>query len=384
MSVLLIPNPTKDTGLAVTRQAAAVLAGLGVPVLMPQPFANEFGSAGLTGVHFLPEADAYRAADQVVTIGGDGTLLRAGLSCMKHGKPVLGVNLGRTGFLATCEVGELTAKLKRLAAGEFTLASRRLLHAEAPAHGWQADAINDLVVFGQTRLHPMDYKVYCDGALVGSYRSDGMILATPTGSTAYSFSAGGPILDAAADVLVLTPVCAHNVHAAPLVFAADRHLKIIADAENRDGSFACADSSAQCDLLTRLHPMDYKVYCDGALVGSYRSDGMILATPTGSTAYSFSAGGPILDAAADVLVLTPVCAHNVHAAPLVFAADRHLKIIADAENRDGSFACADSSAQCDLLPGESLLVTGCGQRLRLIAFDDAEQFHAIENKLMRR
>ena len=278
MSVLLIPNPTKDTGLAVTRQAAAVLAGLGVPVLMPQPFANEFGSAGLTGVHFLPEADAYRAADQVVTIGGDGTLLRAGLSCMKHGKPVLGVNLGRTGFLATCEVGELTAKLKRLAAGEFTLANRRLLHAEAPAHGWQADAINDIVVFGQTRLHPMDYKVYCDGALVGSYRSDGMILATPTGSTAYSFSAGGPILDAAADVLVLTPVCAHNVHAAPLVFAADRHLKIIADAENRDGSFACADSSAQCGLL----------------------------------------------------------------------------------------------------------VTGCGQRLRLIAFDDAEQFHAIENKLMRR
>ena len=83
--------------------------------------------------------------------------------------------------------------------------------------------------------------------------------------------------------------------------------------------------------------------------------------------------------AADVLVLTPVCAHNVHAAPLVFAADRHLKIVADAENRDGSFACADSSAQCDLLPGESLLVTGCGQRLRLIAFDDAEQFHAIEN-----
>ena len=91
-------------------------------------------------MHFLPEADAYRAADQVVTIGGDGTLLRAGLSCMKHGKPVLGVNLGRTGFLATCEVGELTAKLKRLAAGEFTLANRRLLHAEAPAHGWQADA----------------------------------------------------------------------------------------------------------------------------------------------------------------------------------------------------------------------------------------------------
>lgn len=271
--------------MAVTRQAAAVLAGLGVAVLMPQPFANEFGSAGLTGVHFLPEADAYRAADQVVTIGGDGTLLRAGLSCMKHGQARSGrQSLAAPAFWRPARSVSLRPSSNGLAAGEFTLASRRLLHAEAPAHGWQADAINDLVVFGQTRLHPMDYKVYCDGALVGSYRSDGMILATPTGSTAYSFSAGGPILDAAADVLVLTPVCAHNVHAAPLVFAADRHLKIIADAENRDGSFACADSSAQCDLL----------------------------------------------------------------------------------------------------PGESLLVTGCGQRLRLIAFDDAEQFHAIENKLMRR
>lgn len=281
MSVLLIPNPTKDAGLAVTRQAAAVLAGLGVPVLMPQSFAED---TGLAGVQFLPEADAYCAADQVVTIGGDGTLLRAGLSCMKNGKPVLGVNLGRTGFLATCEVGELAAKLKRLAAGNFTLTARGLLHAEAPAHGWRADAINDIVVFGQTRLHPMDYKVYCDGAFVGSYRSDGMILATPTGSTAYSFSAGGPILDAAADVMVLTPVCAHNVHVAPLVFAAGRRLEIIADAENRDGSFACADSTDQCDLL----------------------------------------------------------------------------------------------------PGESLLISSCPQRLHLIAFDDAEQFHAIENKLMRR
>ena len=130
--------------------------------------------------------------------------------------------------------------------------------------------------------------------------------------------------------------------------------------------------------------MDYKVYCDGAFVGSYRSDGMILATPTGSTAYSFSAGGPILDVSADVMVLTPVCAHNVYVAPLVFAANRRLEIIADAENRDGSFACADSSDQCDLLPGERLCVTGGGQGLQLIAFDDAEQFHAIENKLMRR
>lgn len=118
----------------------AVLAGLGVPVLMPQPFANEFGSAGLTGVHFLPEADAYRAADQVVTIGGDGTLLRAGLSCMKHGKPVLGVNLGRTGFLATCEVGELTASSDSWPRGSSPLPAAVCSTPKPRPTGWQADA----------------------------------------------------------------------------------------------------------------------------------------------------------------------------------------------------------------------------------------------------
>ena len=147
----------------------------------------------MPGYSFCRRLTPTRAADQVVTIGGDGTLLRAGLSCMRHGKPVLGEPgpHGLSGYLR----GRRTAtKLQRLAAEEFTLVNRGLLHAEVPAHGWRADAINDIVLFGQTRLHPMDYKVYCDGAFVGSYRSDGMILATPTGSTAYSFSAGGPIL----------------------------------------------------------------------------------------------------------------------------------------------------------------------------------------------
>ncbi len=90
-----------------------------------------------------------------------------------------------------------------------------------------------------------------------------------------------------------------------------------------------------------------------------------------------------MDVSADVMVLTPVCAHNVYVAPLVLPPAVG-EIIADAENRDGSFACADSSDQCDLLPGERLCITGGGQGLQLIAFDDAEQFHAIENKLMRR
>lgn len=245
MAVLLVPNTIKDQGLAVTQRAAEYLQQLGVQVLLP----NSYAQTELPRVTYLPEEEAYRAADQVLTIGGDGTLLRTGHFCVRFHKPVLGVNLGRTGFLATCEVEELPQKLQRLAAGDYKLAERGLLEASSAEGHWQTQAINDVVIFGDTRMHPMDYSVYCDGAFVSSYRSDGLILATPTGSTAYSFSAGGPVMDGAAEVMVLTPVCAHNVHTAPLVFAAKRVLEIVADPENRDACYACADSGTPYQLL---------------------------------------------------------------------------------------------------------------------------------------
>lgn len=246
MVVLLIPNATKDHNLTVTCRAATLLKQYGVQVLITDTVA---WPASFPEVTALPEEAAYCQADAVLTIGGDGTLLRSGHACVRFRKPVLGVNLGRTGFLATCEVEEMPEKLRRLADGNYMLTKRGLLSACMPQEEWQTEAINDVVVFGDTRMHPMDYSVYCDGCFVSSYRSDGLILATPTGSTAYSFSAGGPVLDGLADVMVLTPVCAHNVHTAPLVFAANRTLEIVADAENRDTCYACADSGPRHALL---------------------------------------------------------------------------------------------------------------------------------------
>lgn len=245
MAVLLVPNPTKDLELAVTRQVAELLQKLGLQVLLSEGSLQDM----VPGALVLEEADAYRTADQVLTIGGDGTLLRCGHACVQYDKPVLGVNLGRTGFLATCEVEELPEKLCRLASGNYRLSERGMLAATAADGSWRTEAINDVVIFGDTRMHPMDYRVYCDGAFVSCYRSDGLILATPTGSTAYSFSAGGPVMDGAADVMVLTPVCAHNVHTAPLVFAAKRTLEIVADPENRDDCYACADSGTPHTVL---------------------------------------------------------------------------------------------------------------------------------------
>lgn len=145
MTVLLVTNPTKDSGYAVTGQAAALLHELGVAVVMAQPV---FESK--VPIRFLPEEEAYREADFVITIGGDGTLLKAGLDCVHYGKPVLGVNLGRTGFLATCEVEEMPEKLRLLAEGRYTLDPRGLLLARS-ANGWQAEAHQRCGAF---RPHP--------------------------------------------------------------------------------------------------------------------------------------------------------------------------------------------------------------------------------------
>ena len=218
MSVLLIPNPTKDAGLAVTRQAAAVLAGLGVQVLMPQTFAGE---GRLAGVQFLPEADAYRAADQVVTIGGDGTLLRAGLSCMRHGKPVLGVNLGHLGFLAEVDRQSVYQALDKLIADDYEIEERMMLTGTV----WHGDkiigqdiALNDIVIGREGPLRVVRFKNYVNDVYLNSYNADGIIIATPTGSTGYSLSCGGPIVSPNAAMTLMTPIAPHTLNTRSIIF----------------------------------------------------------------------------------------------------------------------------------------------------------------------
>lgn len=246
MTVFLYPNKTKDTDLSVTGRAIRLLRGLGASVCM----AAEYGDTVGPDVHCLPIEKGIAASDVVITVGGDGTLLRAADACVAYGKPVLGINLGRTGFLATCEVPQMDAKLGRLVRNEFRLERRALLQAESG--GWRAAALNDIVLYGSSRLHPMDYVVYCDGIFVGSFRSDGVIVSTPTGSTAYSLSAGGPILDVFAPVFVMTVICPHGGQAAPLVLSNTRRLTVVSAPANREPVRASADSRCEC----RLDPGD--------------------------------------------------------------------------------------------------------------------------------
>jgi len=182
----------------------------------------------------------------VVSVGGDGTLLHMAKQCLSHEKPVLGINLGRTGFLATCETSEIKEKLTHLAKGEFQLDDRVLLQAVIDGNKENTKiALNDVVVYKGQRVQALDYDIYCDAIQVDHCRGDGIIVATPTGSTAYSLSAGGPILDAHIRGIVVTPINPHALQAPPIVFAEDRSITIQMNASGRNQIYVACDGEQE-------------------------------------------------------------------------------------------------------------------------------------------
>ena len=224
--------------------ACRLLQAAGATVLL----AEGTGFPAPEGVECLPPAQALGRAQAAVTIGGDGAMLHAAKECARHGLPVLGINLGRTGFLATCEVGEMAEKLGRLAAGDYKVEERALLQAECTGASQPLVALNDLVLYSGQRRQAIDLDVFCDGCPVSNCRGDGIILATPTGSTAYSLSAGGPVLDARIRGLVVTSICAHSLQRPAIVFAADRRITVRPGAEQRGPILVSADGEREFPL----------------------------------------------------------------------------------------------------------------------------------------
>jgi len=181
------------------------------------------GSADFSAVD--DQAD-YAQCDAVIAIGGDGTILNAARRVLPHDIPVLGINAGRMGFLAGLERHEIDL-LSRLAAGEYQLEHRMLLEARVlqdgkPVH--RQFCINDAVISRYALSRPVEIPVICDGYSL-SYLGDGIIFSTPTGSTAYGFSAGGPVVDPQIETILLTPICNHRLFDRTVVFAADKRIR---------------------------------------------------------------------------------------------------------------------------------------------------------------
>ena len=159
-------------------------------------------------------------------MGVDGTNLHAARQSLGYTKPLLGINIGRMGFLATVEAYEME-KLERLVHGEYILDRRSILSVSVDGQNrFRQTALNDVVISKSGISQTVDVEIFCDDILVNHYQGDGVVIATPTGSTAYSLSAGGPVLDAHIAGLVVTPICAHSLHSPSMVFSAGRRLRV--------------------------------------------------------------------------------------------------------------------------------------------------------------
>ena len=242
MTVYIAPNLGKSSAGEVALRAAQILRAHGADVLMDAACQT---ACNIAGVQYLPFDECLERTDVILTIGGDGTILTVANLTLNYHKPILGINLGRCGFLATCEVDELEVKLAAVAEGRYSLDPRMLLYVRVLGDdSWEGHALNDVVVTKGRLQQAIDFSVYCDDILVEHFRGDGVIVATPTGSTAYSLAAGGPILDSQTKGIVVTPLCPHSLATPPMVFAQERKLNICVGQVADDEVFISCDGDS--------------------------------------------------------------------------------------------------------------------------------------------
>lgn len=175
------------------------------------------------------EDEFVKKCDAVIVLGGDGTILRIASAAAKNGVPLLSVNLGHLGFLTELESDELESGIQKLAQNEFTVEKRMMLRLRAGNE--EHFALNDICLQRASRARLLKFKAYASGEFVDSLSADGVLVSSPTGSTAYSLSAGGPIISPKLSLLLMTPVCAHTLRARPIVFSDDECLSFFTSDE---------------------------------------------------------------------------------------------------------------------------------------------------------
>ena len=229
MKVVLSPNPFRDKGLKAAQAAERVLRSAGVETVMCLPFELEKGSVELPrNIRFKDAREELRTADILICFGGDGTILHAAKDANAFHVPVLGVNLGSVGFMAELEQGELSV-LNRLASGKYAVEERMMLDVTVRREGktvYTDLALNDAAVTKGAVARVVDLEVYGDRVLISAFSADGVVVSTPTGSTAYAMSAGGPIVEPTAENIIVTPICPHALSARSFVLGRGRTVAV--------------------------------------------------------------------------------------------------------------------------------------------------------------
>lgn len=241
--IVLTPNPYRDKQFKFVQTALRQLSGCGAELRVCLPFDVDKSIELPKHITLTPLARDLPGADMLICFGGDGTILHASKAATRADVPILGVNIGTMGFIAELESGELSL-LSRIAAGEYTVERRRML--EVTVHRGGAEVLkeiclNDAVITKGAVARVVRMAVYCDDVLAMEFGGDGVIVATPTGSTAYSLSAGGPMVEPDARVMVITPICAHDIRTRPIVAADDRVVTIKLDSFGKRSAYLSVD-----------------------------------------------------------------------------------------------------------------------------------------------
>ena len=247
--IILYPNAQKDTGLCLTKKVGEMLAALGRHAVVCPMSGNGVEAAAMPAGMEASELDTeLPLAEMIITLGGDGTILRAARAAAEHMVPILGVNMGGKGFLTELEAGDIKP-VENAARGDYRIGSRMMLDAEV----WRGNrmvysdfALNDVVIKGDNKV--IDLTLFGDDQRISRFSGDGAVVATPTGSTAYSMAAGGPIVEPGAHNIIITPICAHVLEAKSFVLVSDRRVTVAIGNRKRNSAYMSVDGGNHLNI----------------------------------------------------------------------------------------------------------------------------------------
>ena len=231
----IISKPRSEEAVRVVPELAAWLGARGINIRVDPETAQYLG--GATGItrKDLPREDVPEGTQLLIVLGGDGTLLSAARALRGRDIPLFAVNLGNLGFLTAITVEELYPQLERTLAGDFRVSRRRMLHTEVWRRGERVaefEALNDVTLTKASIARIIDVEVHVDDRFMCLYRADGLIVSTPTGSTAYSLSAGGPIMAPSVAALCISPICPHMLSNRPVIVPDDAVIQLTLRGDN--------------------------------------------------------------------------------------------------------------------------------------------------------
>lgn len=239
MKIAVKPNLTRENAYFVTLSVYKELKNLGADIVFSNEFENEFKQLD---VEFLNDDELCKVCDVMIAIGGDGTIIHAAHKCAEQGKKILGINAGRLAFMAGLEEQELHL-LKKLMDKNYQTDTRMMLRCDLYENDELVNTsycLNDAVIARGISIKMCDISVKCDRRHVNDYYADGIIVSTPTGSTAYSLSAGGPVIEPTIESISVTPICTHSLFSRSLIFKPTSTIEItVKSSESGDPTLSC-------------------------------------------------------------------------------------------------------------------------------------------------